>query len=355
MKNGEAVTLTDDYTIPRLIVGGWQLSTGHQGTAPEREDVFSALDRMVDAGLTTFDCADIYTGVEELFGAFLDRRRKQVRATAAPKIQIHTKFVPDLDALAGITERYVQRIIDRSLMRLGIERLDLVQFGWWDYDIPRFVETAQWLAKLQRAGKIRHLGATNFDVPSLRQIVDAGVRMVTHQVQYSVLDRRPEHGMVDYCRSQGIKLLCYGTVAGGFLSDRYLGRPEPLAPQANRSLTKYKLIIDEFGGWGAHQELLRALRAIADKHGVGITSIAVRYALDRPQVAAAIVGVHNADHLTANLATYALRLDRDDVAAIHRVTAKAQGPTGDVYAMERVPGGPHAQIMRYNLNQAAAD
>jgi aryl-alcohol dehydrogenase-like predicted oxidoreductase len=124
---------------------------------------------------------------------------------------------------------------------------------------------------------------------------------------------------------------------------------------ANRSLVKYKLIIDEFGGWAAYQQLLNALRAIADKHGVDIANVAVRYTLDRPQVAAAIVGVHNASHLTANLATYTLRLDQDDLSAIRHVTSKAQGPAGDVYAIERVPGGAHARVMRYNLNQAAAD
>jgi aryl-alcohol dehydrogenase-like predicted oxidoreductase len=349
------VALADDYTISRLIVGGWQLSKGHRETAPKREAVFDALDRVVEAGLTTFDCADIYTGVEELFGAFLKRHRGRTAATAAPEIQIHTKFVPDLDALPSISKRYVERIIDRSLRRLGLEQLHLVQFGWWDYEVPRFVDTAQWLAELQQAGKIQYLGVTNFDVPRLKQMVDAGVRLVSHQVQYSVLDRRPESGMVDYCQSQGMSLLCYGTVAGGFLSDRYLGQPEPEPPFANRSLTKYKLIIDEFGGWEPYQEVLLVLRGIADKHRVGMASVAVRYVLDQQQVAGAIVGAHDAKHLSANLSALRLHLDQEDLASIRHVMANAKGPTGDVYSIERIPGGPHASIMRYNLNRAVTD
>ncbi|MFQ5744128.1 MAG: aldo/keto reductase [Acidobacteriota bacterium] len=352
--------LAPGYTISPLIVGGWQLSNGHAREPCDVEAVFEALDRLVEAGFTTFDCADIYTGVEELLGEFSRRYRRRFGGlvggapAAVPGLQIHTKFVPDLEALPEISKAYVEKIIDRSLRRLGIERLDLVQFSWWDYQIPRFVETALWLAELRQAGKIRHLGVTNFDVPHLRQMVEAGVRFVCHQVQYSLLDQRPENGMVEYCRQQGIKLLCYGTLAGGFLSDRYLGAAEPVPPYANRSLTKYKLIIDEFGGWGLFQELLEVLQGVAEKHGVGIGCVAIRYLIDRPQVAGAIVGARNAHHLEENLAVFELRLDGEDRARIHSVVDRRRGPAGDVFSLERVAGGPHATIMKVNLNREAS-
>ena len=102
----------------------------------------------------------------------------------------------------------------------------------------------------------------------MRAIIEAGIPLASMQVQYSVLDRRPENGLSALCRAHGVGLICYGSVAGGFLSDRWLGQQEPAQPLANRSLVKYKLIIDDFGGWTLFQELLRALRRVADRHGL---------------------------------------------------------------------------------------
>ena len=137
-----------------------------------------------------------------------------------------------------------------------------MQFHWWDYDVPGCVEAGLWLDELRAEGKIDLLGGTNFDTPHTEALVAAGVPLASMQVQYSLLDARPENGLVDgCCEKLGIRLLCYGTVAGGFLSDAWLGQPEPQPPFENRSLTKYKLIIDDFGGWELFQELLRTLRA----------------------------------------------------------------------------------------------
>ena len=91
-----------------------------------------------------------------------------------------------------------------------------MQFHWWDFAIPRYVETALELDRLRRAGKIAHIGLTNFDAPRLAELVDAGVPVTSHQVQYSLLDDRPSHGMIDYCRSQNISLLCYARFAAAF-------------------------------------------------------------------------------------------------------------------------------------------
>ena len=91
-----------------------------------------------DAGITTFDCADIYTGVEDMIGEFRQRYRDAARRCGAQAaFKVHTKFVPDLDMLPRITKAYVEGVIDRSLQRLRMERLDLVQFHWWDYAVPR--------------------------------------------------------------------------------------------------------------------------------------------------------------------------------------------------------------------------
>jgi aryl-alcohol dehydrogenase-like predicted oxidoreductase len=339
------VRLSGDYTISQVLKGGWQLAGGHG--AVDTTAALDDMDRFVDAGITTFDCADIYTGVEALIGEWIRRRRGR------REVQVHTKYVPDLDRLSAHTREDVVRGVDRSLRRLGVEQIDVVQLHWWDYDIPGYLDAAVWLDEMRRAGKIRCVGATNFDAPRLGEILAAGVPVVSHQVQYSVLDRRPAGDMRALCAGHGVGLLCYGALAGGFLSHRYLGASDPPPPLENRSLVKYRLIIEEFGGWARFQELLRVLDGIATRHGVGIGAVALRWTLDQPGVAGVIVGARHSAHLAETLAASALRLSAADHAAIARVQAVAPGPAGDVYHLERTKGGPHASIMRYTLNRDA--
>jgi aryl-alcohol dehydrogenase-like predicted oxidoreductase len=336
--------LTPQYEISRVIKGGWQLAGDHGPVDPDSVDRDMAA--FVEAGITTFDCADIYTGVEAKIGSF------RVRHPAlAAKSQVHTKFVPDLNELEQVDDAYVERIIDRSLQRLHVDRLDLVQFHWWDYSVPRYVEAAMALDRLRIKGKIAHIGVTNFDVPHLMELLAAGVPVISHQLQYSLLDARARNGMLQACLARGIGLLCYGTVAGGFLSDRWLGKPEPVAGLTNRSLIKYKLIIDDFGGWDLFQELLRTLRSVADAHSCDIATVASRVMLQREGVAAVIVGATNASHLEANARIGAVELDSADLAAIDAVVQRHIGPEGDVFTLERDREGRHGRIMKYDLNR----
>ncbi|MBL8696987.1 MAG: aldo/keto reductase [Alphaproteobacteria bacterium] len=335
--------LAPGYSISRVIKGGWHLAGGHG--AIDRRQAIADMASFVRAGITTFDCADIYTGVEELIGAF-----RAAHPDLAAGVQVHTKYVPDLDQLPRLVPADTERVIDRSLARLGVERLDLVQFHWWDYEVPGFVEAARTLAALQRKGKIRLVGVTNFDVPRLRMIVDAGVALAAHQLQYSLLDRRPRHGMVEFCARHGIGMLCFGTVAGGFLSERWLGVPEPREAFANRSLTKYKLIIEDFGGWALFQELLATLDAIARRLGTDIASVASAVPLGWPGVNAVIVGATNASHLSRNASSSSLSLTAADRDALDAILSRSAGPLGDCYALERDRTGRHGRIMKYNLS-----
>jgi aryl-alcohol dehydrogenase-like predicted oxidoreductase len=343
--------LAPDHEISRVIRGGWQMAGGHGDIRPT--EAIDDMTAFADAGITCFDCADIYTGVEDLIGAFRDHYGQTRGAEALGRIKVHTKFVPDLDGLARITKVDVERVIDRSLRRLRAERLDLVQFHWWDYDAPRWLEVAQWLGELRAAGKIRNLGGTNFDTDHMLAMLRGGVRLVSMQVQYSLLDRRPEYRMIGAAAEHGLSLLCYGTVAGGFLSDAWLGKAEPQPPLENRSLVKYRLIIDDFGGWDLFQALLRALRGVADRHGVDIATIASAAMLPRRGVGAVIVGARNRSHLPSNLAISDILLTEQDVATIDAVVAGAHPIEGDVYALERNRLGRHGAIMKYNLSSGA--
>jgi aryl-alcohol dehydrogenase-like predicted oxidoreductase len=340
------VRLAPGYTISRLLKGGWQLAGGHGVIDPAA--AFADMDRFVAVGVTTFDCADIYTGVESLIGAWLKRH---AAGGGAVPVQVHTKYVPDIDRLPTHALADVARGIERSLRRLGVDCLDLVQLHWWDYDVPGYLEAATWLDDMRRAGKVRHLGLTNFDQRRLREIIAADIPIVTHQVQYSVLDRRPAEAMAGLCADHGIGLLCYGALAGGFLSERYLGCADPIPPLENRSLVKYRLIIDEFGGWDRFQNLLAGLNAVAVRHRVGIGAVAIRWVLDQSGVSGVIVGARHARHLDRVVQASTLALDAEDRAEIARLQAASSGPSGDVYELERVKGGRHASVMRYTLNR----
>ncbi len=342
-------TLRDDYSISRIIKGGWQLAGGH-GYIDERQAIADMRD-FVSAGVTTFDCADIYTGVEELIGKFLKKHQGEIDSGELPPVQIHTKYVPDLDALASVSKADTEKIIDRSLTRLGVERLDLVQFAWWDYSVPRYVDVCLHLVELQKAGKIRYIGATNFNLASLREMLEAGCPLITNQVQYSALDGRPAGPMQEFIQQNDMSFLCYGTVAGGFLTEKYLGQPQRQYSE-NRSLVKYQLIIEETGGFEIFQHLLRVLKKIAEKHDVQIAEVAAQYVLQQEAVSAVIIGARNASHLQSLQKLARLKLEVTEIEAIRSAVQTGTGVPGDVYDIERDRDGRHGRIMKYNLNQS---
>ena len=345
------LALCPGYQTSRVIRGGWQLAGGH-GPVDGTEAVEDMI-AFAEAGITSFDCADIYTGVEELIGAFRSEYLRRQGAEALARIKVHTKLVPDLEALAVVDRAHVRRIVETSLTRLRMERLDLVQFHWWDYAVPRYLEAVGWLDEMRREGKVAQIGGTNFDTAHTLEIIRSGVPLLSMQVQYSLIDARPERLLAKAATENGMWLFCYGSVAGGFLGDRWLGQPEPLHPLENRSLTKYKLIIDDFGGWELFQTLLASLRHIADRHGTDIATVASAAMLRRPAVAAVIVGARNRQHLAQNLRVASLALTDQDISEITAVQAQGRIPEGDTYALERDRDGRHGQIIKYNLNKAS--
>ena len=229
-------------------------------------------------------------------------------------------------------------------------QLNLVQFHWWDYQIPGYLEALAYLKELQQAGKIDKISVTNFDASHISEICASGIDLVSAQVQYSLLDQRPAAQFTQTCHQNNIHLLCYGVLAGGFLTKTWLNQPDPGYQFTNRSLVKYRLIIEEFGGWDLFQALLRALAAVAQRHQVEISTIAMRYMLNQPRVAAVIVGARYARYIPQTIATFNIQLTTADLAEIDAVLAQKKGPHGPVYALERDKNGTHGRIMKYNLN-----
>ena len=340
----ERFDLGGDYRISRIIKGGWQLSEGHgKDVSPDPVGDMLAFTRK---GIDTFDCADIYTGVEDLIGMFIARH-------GPGSVKVHTKYVPDENALPGLTREDVEFSIDRSLRRLGRERLDMVQFHWWNTHLPGYLDAAGWLKDLQQAGKIDRLSLTNFNTQTTQEILEAGIPLATTQVQYSLLDSRPEKSLVPLCGNNGMHLLCYGTLAGGFLGERWLGATDPMLESTaleNRSLTKYRLMIEEAGGWQRFQSLLETLAGIGKRHGVGIAAVASRWVLEQPRVAAVIIGARDTRHLDRYAELFGFRLSEQDYREIDTIRSELAVPPGDVFDLERDRAGPHGRIMKYNLN-----
>ncbi len=350
--NTTRITLDNGYSFSRVINGCWQLSAEHclKG-ALDIDDAIKAFHLLKERGLTTFDCADIYTGVEEILGRFVSEL-KAAGNYSHEDIQIHTKFVPDISFLDQVNFAYTEKVVDRSLLRMHRDCLDLVQFHWWEYDVPGMMETAFDLVKLQEKGKIRNISMCNFDTPHLKMMVDAGIPVVSNQTQYSVFDRRPERALLSYSREQDIYSFCYGTLSGGFLSERWMGvKREEFEPET-RSHVKYLQIIEDSLGWDGYQKLLVLLKEIADKYGVSLSNVAVKYILSQPGVGAVMVGCRNSKHVDDNARLNEFTLTAEEVEKIRSFISAYPTPEGEPFTLERTPGSRYRNIMKMDLCKA---
>ena len=327
--------LAKDLQICRILNGMWQVAGGHGEI-----DIESAISEMFsyhDFGFTTWDMADIYGPAEEYLGEFRRRVEKQRGKAELEKIQALTKFVPNPSPM---TRSKVEHHVENSIRRMNVKSIDLLQFHWWDYSDNRYIDAMHHLTNLQAEGKVRHIGLTNFDTERMAMMVEQGFNIVSNQVQYSIIDQRPQIKMAPFCKKNNISLLTYGTLCGGFLSKKYLGKPEPVRGKLeDYSLQKYKNMIDAWGGWSLFQELLSILDGIAKKHNASISNVATRYILDKSSVAGVIIGARLglSEHKSDNSRVFSLELGRDDLENIKSVTSRSQdlfasiGDCGDEY------------------------
>jgi len=335
MPQQKTCQLTPDLKICQILNGMWQVAGVHGQVDPE-----SAISEMLSyhgSGFTTWDMADIYGPAEEFLGEFRRRIAKIKGQDELDKIQALTKFVPNPGPM---TRSIVEHYIDKSIRRMNVKAIDLVQFHWWDYNDTRYLDALHHLSKLCDDGKIRHVGLTNFDTERMEIMVKNGFRLVSNQIQYSIIDQRPKVKMTPFCQKHDIKLLAYGTLLGGFLSENYKDKPEPTRSELyTASLQKYKNMIDAWGGWTLFQELLAVLDEIAKKHHMSIANVAAKFVLDEPAVAGVIIGVRLgiAEHRSDNARVFSINFDKDDKEKIRSVTSRSQdlfssiGDCGDEY------------------------
>ena len=324
----ERCTLAPGLAISRVVTGLWQIADMERdGHTVDLDRAAAAMAAYIDAGLTTFDMADHYGSAELVAG----RYRADARDGAA---QLLTKWVPK----PGPTSRAdVRAAVERALTRLRADTIDLLQFHAWNYADPSWLDTLLHLQELKAEGLIRHLGLTNVDTAHLRIVVASGIDVVSNQVSFSLLDQRAAHGLTDFCRQHQVHLLAYGTVAGGWLTERWLGRDEPdWERDGTWSQMKYGRFVRTAGGWAALQRLLQAAASVAARHGVSIANVASRYILEQPGVAGVIIGARlgEREHIADTLRLFSFSLTDADRAALRRVMETLHpipGDCGDEY------------------------
>ncbi|KAI5073543.1 hypothetical protein GOP47_0011556 [Adiantum capillus-veneris] len=317
--------------VPAITIGLWQVAGGHGKINLEK--AVQEMKVYAEAGFFAFDLADIYGPSEDLYGRFMKEKNDGVCSYG------FTKLVP---RPGPMTKHLVEMSINGSMQKMGVSSLDMVQFHWWDYEDERYLDAVKALAELKEEGKIVEVALTNFDTYHMNKILSSGCPIVSNQVAYSIIDTRPEKKMVPWCLQNNIKLLAYGTLLGGFLAEKYIGKIEPKRYELNTSsLAKYKYVIDQWGSWRLFQELLLVLKGIADKYGVSISNIAMRYIADKPVVGSVVVGARLsiAEHIADNALTFSFPgLDASDLSMIHAVVHKGKplvGDCGDEYRMGR--------------------
>lgn len=322
----DRTTIANDLSISRLVCGLWQVADIEKGGETiDAERGADALEAYAKAGFDTFDMADHYGSAEIITGRLLARY-------AEKRPLAFTKWCPEPGPM---TAEIVRKGVQDRLDRLGVKKVDLLQFHWWTFEHPAWLDALHEMAKLKDEGLIGAIGVTNFDAAHLRVALSDGIPLATNQVSFSLVDRRAAGELSALCKETGVKLLAYGTLCGGFLSEKWLGEPEPGSiPDWSRS--KYKRFIDVAGGWQAFQGILTAAAEIARKHGVSVSNVASRWVLEHEAVAATIIGARlgENEHRDDNLKVFDFALDAEDHARLETafaVTKPIPGDCGDEY------------------------
>jgi aryl-alcohol dehydrogenase-like predicted oxidoreductase len=257
----------------------------------------SLLDLAIERGVNLVDTADIYGrgAAEEMLGRLLKGRRRQ-------KLLVATKVLgrmrPDDPMTGGLSARWIARALDDSLRRLGTDRVDLYMPHGWDDRVP-LDETLEALDRAVRAGKVRALGCSNFTGPqlalSLRAAAAAGrARFEFDQVQYSLVARFAESGLVPLAEREGVSLMAWSPLAGGLLTGKYAA---PGAAGRRAAADAFPFVPPAVG-----DAMTAVLRRVAEREGATPAQAALGWILGKPFVATAVVGARTPAQLAEALA-----------------------------------------------------
>ena len=324
----ETVNLTPKLKISRILTGLWQIADIERKSGPiDKEIGANMLQHYVNAGYNTFDMADHYGTSEIIAGNLLKRQEK-----LAYQPIIFTKWCPKPGPM---TSKIVRAGIEERLARLESSSIDLLQFHWWNFQHPAWLDALHEISNLREKGLIKEIGVTNFDAAHLHLAIADGIPLKTNQVSLSLVDQRATESLADLCKKSSVKILAYGTLCGGFLTNKWLGAHEPTEIK-DWSKMKYKRFIDSAGGWAQFQNILMAVGQIANKHNVSISNVATRWVLEQSGVAGVIIGARLGEnvHTENNLKLFSFELDEKDYEGLKvafSTSLKIPGDCGDEY------------------------
>lgn len=331
------------------VVSNLCLGTMTFGAETDEPGSFAQLDRFVAAGGTFIDTADVYSaGVsEEIVGRWL-----RVRPGMRDRVVIATKgrfpMGPGAND-AGLSRVHLTRALDASLRRLGVEAVDLYQAHAWDPLTP-LEETLRFFDDAVRAGKIRYAGVSNFTGWQLQKAALLTQHLhltpiVTLQPQYNLLVREIEFEIVPVCENEGIGILPWSPLGGGWLTGKY--RRDTAPSGATRLGENPDRGVEAYAGRNAQERTWRvidAVRQVAEKRGVSMSAVALAWLADRPAVTSVILGARTTEQLDDNLTAADLRLDAEETRLLDEASAPpvADYPYGGPGVQQRsreLPGG----------------
>jgi aryl-alcohol dehydrogenase-like predicted oxidoreductase len=319
------------------------LGTMTFGAESSHEVAHAQLDAFVEAGGTLVDTADVYTAgaSESIIGGWLAARPVDVRDRVVLATKGRFPMADEPNGL-GNSRRHLRRALDASLDRLGVEHVDLYQLHAWDPLTP-LEETLRFLDDAVRAGKIGYVGLSNFTGWQVQKAVDLTERWglsvpVTLQPSYSLLVRDVELEIVPACEHNGLGLLPWSPLAGGWLSGKYDRDARPtgatrLGEDPDRGIEAY----DRVGGRERTWAVLEAVQDVAEAHGAPMSQVALAWLLARRAVTSVILGARTVEQLQQNLGAVDLVLTPDELARLDDVSAPAVSdyPYGDAGQEQR--------------------
>jgi len=294
------------------------------GNESDEDTAHAQLDLFVERGGNFVDTADVYSGgvSEEIIGRWL-----AARPGMRDRLVIATKgrfAMGDGPNDAGLSRTHLGRALDACLRRLGVDSVDLYQAHAWDPLTP-IEETLGFFEDAVRAGKTRYAGVSNFVGWQLQKaalLASGAAPIVTLQPQYNLLVRDIEFEVVDVCRNEGIGILPWSPLAGGWLTGKYARDERPAG--ATRLGEDPDRGMEAFGPRNAEERTWRivdAVRTVADGRGVSMAQVALAWVADRPAVTSVILGARTVDQLGDNLDAADLRLSDEEVGLLTEVSS----------------------------------
>lgn len=293
---------------------GWWKTIGEV----DQEGANELVNMALDAGINFFDTADAYSGglsEEMLAKALGDRRKNVILAT-----KVFTRMGPEPN-MGGLSRHHILEGCHASLRRLRTDYIDLYQVHCFDPFAP-LEESLCALDDLVRQGKVRYIGCSNFAGWQLMKALSISEkhgweRFVTLQARYSLLSRDLEYELVPLCLDQGLGILTWSPLGGGFLTGKYRrGEARPEGARWSDHERERSPYFDEEKAF----DIVEELDGIAKRHNATVAQAALNYLLRKPGVTSVIIGARTKEQLADNLKTTDWEMSPEEVSRLDELT-----------------------------------